>query len=90
MKKITTIDLWTEQYPNHYECFNGAFVDGFENGNIPFDECPRSRIPGRCRVCRALAGGRGRRDSQRPGGATRSSRFPRAAPRPERGLLPYG
>lgn len=38
MKKITTIDLWTEQYPNHYECFNGAFVDGFENGNIPFDE----------------------------------------------------
>lgn len=27
---IKTIDLWTEQYKNHYECFNGAFVDGFE------------------------------------------------------------
>lgn len=32
MKKIQTIDLWTEQHKNHYECFNGAFVDGFENG----------------------------------------------------------
>lgn len=38
MKKINTIDLWTEQYPNQYECFNGAFIDGFENDNIPFDE----------------------------------------------------
>lgn len=38
MQIIKTIDLWTEQYKNHYECFNGAFVDGFENGNIPFDE----------------------------------------------------
>ncbi len=35
--QIKTIDLWTEQYKNHYECFNGAFVDGFENENIPFD-----------------------------------------------------
>ncbi len=35
--KIKTIDLWTEQYKNYYECFNGAFVDGFENNNIPFD-----------------------------------------------------
>lgn len=38
MKLIKTIDLWTEQYRNHYECFNGAFVDGFENGNIAFNE----------------------------------------------------
>lgn len=39
MKVIKTIDLWTEQKDNHYECFNGAFVDGFENrgGGIPFD-----------------------------------------------------
>jgi len=35
---IKTIDLWTEQNPNHYEGFNGAFVDGFENGKQPFDE----------------------------------------------------
>lgn len=38
MKAIKTIDLWTEQYENHYECFNGAFIDGFENTKIPFDE----------------------------------------------------
>lgn len=38
MEIIRTIDLWTEQHENHYECFNGAFVDGFENGKIPFDE----------------------------------------------------
>lgn len=38
METIKTIDLWTEQYKNHYECFNGAFVDGFENDNQPFDE----------------------------------------------------
>lgn len=38
MKTIKTIDLWTEQHENHYECFNGAFVDGFENNKIPFDE----------------------------------------------------
>lgn len=35
--QINTIDLWTEQYENHYECFNGAFVDGFDNNNVPFD-----------------------------------------------------
>lgn len=35
---IKTIDLWTEQYINQYECFNGAFVDGFENDNIPFNQ----------------------------------------------------
>ncbi len=34
---IETIDLWTEQNDNHLECFSGAFVDGFENGSIPFD-----------------------------------------------------
>jgi len=38
MKTIETIDLWTEQHENHYECFNGAFVDGFEDGNVPFDK----------------------------------------------------
>lgn len=35
---IRTIDLWTEQHKNHHECFNGAFIDGFENGNIPFNK----------------------------------------------------
>lgn len=34
---VNTIDLWTEQHQNHYECFNGAFVDGFENNKVPFD-----------------------------------------------------
>lgn len=34
---INTIDLWTEQSDNHLECFSGAFVDGFEDGSIPFD-----------------------------------------------------
>lgn len=38
MTPIKTIDLWTEQHDNHYECFNGAFVDGFENNKIAFDE----------------------------------------------------
>lgn len=38
METIKTIDLWTEQLENHYECFNGAFVDGFEKNEIPFDE----------------------------------------------------
>ena len=37
MNIIRTIDLWTEQNNNHYECFNGAFIDGFENDKIPFD-----------------------------------------------------
>ena len=37
MNIIKTIDLWTEQSDNHLECFSGAFVDGFENGSIPFD-----------------------------------------------------
>lgn len=34
MEIIKTIALWTEQYKNHYECFNGAFVDGKVAGNI--------------------------------------------------------
>ena len=29
--------MWTEQHINHYECFNGAFIDGFDNDNKPFD-----------------------------------------------------
>lgn len=37
MNTIKAIDLWTEQNDNHIECFSGAFVDGFEDGNIPFD-----------------------------------------------------
>lgn len=38
MDIISTIDLWTEAKDNHYECFNGAFVDGFDNNNIVFDK----------------------------------------------------
>lgn len=34
---IKSTDVWTEQYPNHYECLNGAFIDGIENNSIPFD-----------------------------------------------------
>jgi len=34
---IKTIDLWTEAKDNHYECFNGAFVDGLDI-NIAFDK----------------------------------------------------
>lgn len=37
MKTIKTIDLWTEQFENHYECFNGCFIDGFDNEDIPFE-----------------------------------------------------
>lgn len=37
MNQIKTIDLWTEQHKDHYECFNGAFVDGFSENNIPFN-----------------------------------------------------
>ena len=33
---VKTIDLQTERCKNHYECFNGAFVDGFEENKIPF------------------------------------------------------
>ena len=35
--KIKIIDLWTEYFKNHYECFNEAFVNGFGNNSIPFD-----------------------------------------------------
>lgn len=38
MKIINSIDLWTEQYKNHYECFNGAFVDGFDKNVKPFNK----------------------------------------------------
>ena len=38
MNIIQTIDLWTEAKDNHYECFNGAFVDGFDDYNIAFDK----------------------------------------------------
>ena len=38
MGVIQTIDLWTEARDNHYECFNGAFVDGFEDNNVAFDK----------------------------------------------------
>ena len=38
MRTIKSIDLWTDRYENHYECFNGAFVDWFENNKIAFDE----------------------------------------------------
>ncbi|MBO7527854.1 MAG: hypothetical protein J6T74_08215 [Clostridia bacterium] len=37
MEIIKAIDLWTEQKNNHYECFNGAFIDGFAEGKQPFD-----------------------------------------------------
>lgn len=37
MNVIKTIDLWTEQNENHIECFKGAFIDGFENKDTPFD-----------------------------------------------------
>lgn len=38
MEIIKTIDLWTEQYVDQYECFNGAFVDGLSETSCPFDE----------------------------------------------------
>ena len=38
MDIIQTIDLWTEAKVNHYECFNAAFVDGFDNNTIAFDK----------------------------------------------------
>lgn len=38
MNIINTVDLWTEQHTNQYECFNGGFVDGFENNKVAFDE----------------------------------------------------
>lgn len=37
MKEINSIDLWTEQGTNHIDCFCGAFIDGFDGDNIPFD-----------------------------------------------------
>ena len=37
LNTIKTIDLWTEQKDNQIECFCGAFIDGFDNENIPYD-----------------------------------------------------
>jgi len=34
---IKTTDVWTEQRANHTECFDGAFIDGIENGSVPYD-----------------------------------------------------
>ena len=38
MKLVRSIDLWTDPKDNHEECFEGAFIDGFNEGDIPFDE----------------------------------------------------
>jgi len=38
MKTILTTDVWTEPQTNHYICFNGAFIDGIEKDEIPFDK----------------------------------------------------
>lgn len=38
MKNYKTLDLWTEQHRNQFELFNGCFLDGFANGEIPFDK----------------------------------------------------
>ena len=37
MNTIKSLDLWTEQYRNQFELFNGCFIDGFDNEIIPFD-----------------------------------------------------
>lgn len=37
MRIIEKIDLWTEPFVNQYDCFNGAFSDGLENGGLPYD-----------------------------------------------------
>ena len=36
MKVIKTIDLLTEQKIDHYECFNGCFIDGRGENGLPF------------------------------------------------------
>lgn len=38
MKIINSIDLWTEQYEDQYECFNGAFVVGLKTRLILIQE----------------------------------------------------
>lgn len=38
MRTINSIDLWTEPYKNYQECFNGAFIDGFEKNKTPFNK----------------------------------------------------
>lgn len=37
MELIRTIDLWTERDDNHTDCFMGAFIDGFDGDETPFD-----------------------------------------------------
>lgn len=34
---VKTTDVWTERYPNYYECLKGAFIDGFAENYIPYD-----------------------------------------------------
>ncbi len=34
---VRTIDLWTELEPNSISCFEGAFIDGFVDGERPYD-----------------------------------------------------
>lgn len=31
MKTIKSIDLWTEKYGNHYECFNDGILQNWYN-----------------------------------------------------------
>ena len=35
---IKTIDLWTEQYKNQYECFNGYAINEIKTRIIPIQE----------------------------------------------------
>lgn len=37
MRKINTLDVWTEPDENNMELFNGAFTDGWADGGQPFD-----------------------------------------------------
>lgn len=34
---VKTTDVWTEQYPNHYDITKGAFIDGVTSDTLPFD-----------------------------------------------------
>ncbi len=36
--KIKTLDVWTEPVENYMPCFNGAFLDGVEGNNVPYDK----------------------------------------------------
>ena len=48
MNIIKTIDLWIEAKVNHYECFNAAFIDGFDHHNIAFDHY---KVVKNCNCC---------------------------------------